>query len=115
MLKILLNDGWLMLDGDRAYACAVPCSAYDTLIRASAIPDPYYRENEWISTPVSDRDFTVCFIWFIFKYRLKYSEDSRISFASISRPTAFIPATSAQKQEVPLPHIGSSMVSVFPA
>ena len=58
MLKTLLNDSWLMRDGDRTYPCAVPCSAYDTLIRASAIPDPYYRENEWISTPVSDRDFT---------------------------------------------------------
>ena len=58
MLKTLLNDSWLMRDRDRTYPCAVPCSAYDTLIRASAIPDPYYRENEWISTPVSDRDFT---------------------------------------------------------
>ena len=58
MQKMLLNKDWIMRDGDQAYACAVPCSAYDTLIRAKAIPDPYLRENEWISTPVSDRDFT---------------------------------------------------------
>ena len=64
MYRMLLRDHWIMRDGDREYGCSVPCSAYDTLIRAGAIPDPYQGENEWISTPVSDRDFTfeTCFV-----------------------------------------------------
>ncbi|MBO4836587.1 MAG: glycoside hydrolase family 2 protein, partial [Clostridia bacterium] len=33
-----------------------PCSMYDTLIRAGAVPDPYTGENEWIMTPLSDED-----------------------------------------------------------
>ncbi len=55
-MTISLNERWTMLDGGKSYPCAVPCSLYDTLIRAKEIPDPYDRENEWISTPVSDRD-----------------------------------------------------------
>ena len=64
MYRMLLRDHWIMRDGDREYGCSVPCSAYDALIRAGAIPDPYQGENEWISTPVSDRDFTfeTCFV-----------------------------------------------------
>ena len=55
---MLLNDSWTMIDGDRRYSCSVPCSAMQVLLREGVIPDPYYRENEWISTPVSERDFT---------------------------------------------------------
>ena len=58
MIKMLLNENWSMLDGGKRYDCAVPCSAYDTLIRAGELANPYYRENEWSSTAVSDRDFT---------------------------------------------------------
>ena len=54
---MLLNDSWTMLDGDSRYPCSVPCSAMQVLYREGVIPDPYYRENEWISTPVSERDF----------------------------------------------------------
>ena len=55
---MLLNDSWTMVDGDSRYPCSVPCSAMQVLLREGVIPDPYYRENEWISTPVSERDFT---------------------------------------------------------
>ena len=55
---MLLNDSWTMMDGESRYACSVPCSAMQVLLREGVIPDPYYRENEWISTPVSERDFT---------------------------------------------------------
>ncbi|MBQ3278229.1 MAG: glycoside hydrolase family 2 protein [Clostridia bacterium] len=55
---MLLNDSWTMIDGESRYACSVPCSAMQVLLREGVIPDPYYRENEWISTPVSERDFT---------------------------------------------------------
>ena len=57
-MNMLLNGGWTMLDGEKRYACQVPCSAYDTLLKNQAIEDPYWGENEWISTSVSDRDFT---------------------------------------------------------
>ena len=62
-MKHLLNSSWTMIDGEKRYSCAVPCSVYDTLIKSNAIPDPYVGENEWISTPVSDRDFSfeTCF------------------------------------------------------
>ncbi len=55
---MLLNDQWIMTDGKDRYPCEVPCSAYQVLLREGAIPDPYWRENEWVSTPVSERDFT---------------------------------------------------------
>lgn len=55
---MLLNDSWTMIDEDRRYSCSIPCSAMQVLLREGVIPDPYYRENEWISTPVSERDFT---------------------------------------------------------
>ena len=54
---MLLNDCWTMIDGDCRYDCAVPCSVYQVLTREGVISDPYYRENERISTPVSERDF----------------------------------------------------------
>ncbi len=55
-MKMLLNDGWQMEFDGHTYSCDVPCSMYETLIREKAIPDPYQGENEWISTPLSDRD-----------------------------------------------------------
>ena len=57
-MKILLNDQWIMRDGDREYPCRVPCSLYDTLISAGALDNPYWRENEWAATGASDRDVT---------------------------------------------------------
>ena len=58
-MKMLLNDGWQMEFDGHTYSCDVPCSMYETLIREKAIPDPYQGENEWISTPLSDRDAVV--------------------------------------------------------
>ena len=57
-MKMLLNGGWVMVDGEKRYPCAVPCSAYDTLLKAGDMPDPYFRENEWVCNPISLRDFT---------------------------------------------------------
>ena len=47
-----------MYDGEMSYECQVPCSVYKTLIENNVIEDPYYGENELISTPICDRDFT---------------------------------------------------------
>ena len=58
MMRMNLNDGWRMTYGGKDYACDVPCSMYDTLARAGAIPDPYAGENEWAATPLSDGDTT---------------------------------------------------------
>ena len=54
-----LNDGWSMTAGGKSYPCAVPCSLYDTLYRAGAIPDPYFGENEYALTALSDQDITL--------------------------------------------------------
>ena len=51
-----LNDNWIMTVGGQSYPCAVPCSLYDTLYRAGAIPDPYFGENEYSLTGLSDQD-----------------------------------------------------------
>ena len=56
-MNLSLNNGWTLRDGDSSYACAVPCSVYDTLIAAGALPDPYAGENQWAATAVCDRDF----------------------------------------------------------
>ncbi|MBQ9196191.1 MAG: glycoside hydrolase family 2 protein [Clostridia bacterium] len=56
-MKQLLNDGWIMIDGAQRYTCAVPCSVYDTLLKNDVMADPYAGENEYISTPICDRDF----------------------------------------------------------
>ncbi len=53
-----LNDNWTMEYNGREYPCTVPCSMYKTLIEQKVIPDPYYRENEYISTDLSRRDVT---------------------------------------------------------
>ena len=58
MKTILLNENWTMTFGGEALPCSVPCSVYETLTAAGRIPDPYWGENEWISTPISDQDAT---------------------------------------------------------
>ncbi len=55
-MKIDLNDDWTMTFRGTAYPCRIPCSMYDTLINAGAIPDPYVGENEVTATPLSDED-----------------------------------------------------------
>ena len=50
-----LNDGWTMIIGEKRYPCAVPCSMYDTLYKAGAIPDPYFGENEYVDGRVHAR------------------------------------------------------------
>lgn len=58
-MNISLNNNWTMNRyGDKTkYSCNVPCSVYKTLIEKNVIPDPYYRENEYISTQVCDDDY----------------------------------------------------------
>ncbi len=51
-----LNDRWTMTVGGRQYPCRVPCSLYDTLYHAGEIPDPYFGENEYALTALSDQD-----------------------------------------------------------
>lgn len=58
-MDISLNKNWTMRkSGDSVkYNCDVPCSVYKTLIEENVIPNPYYRENEYISTQVCDDDY----------------------------------------------------------
>lgn len=60
---INLNKDWIMhykKSGDNqeeiSLNCNVPCSLYKTLLENKVIPDPYYRENEYISTRLCDSD-----------------------------------------------------------
>ena len=66
MTTISLNKSWKMnrSGDDEQLDCSVPCSVYKTLIEHNKIPDPYYRENEYISTQIcdDDYDFTKAFI-----------------------------------------------------
>lgn len=56
---LLLNDKWKMNKAgcSEKLDCCVPCSVYKTLIEHGKIPDPYYRENEFISTEICDDDY----------------------------------------------------------
>lgn len=52
-----LDNGWTMrTEKFGTLPCKVPCSLYSVLLDHKKIPDPYYRENEYISTPLSDMD-----------------------------------------------------------
>lgn len=55
-MTINLNKDWSMHYKDIALSCDVPCSLYKTLLENKAIHDPYYRENEYISTQLCDED-----------------------------------------------------------
>ncbi len=57
-MKIDLNENWTMKYKDSVYTCAVPCSLYKVLLDNKEIPDPYYRENEYISTDLCREDVT---------------------------------------------------------
>lgn len=65
-----LGLGWKMKKsgGNEKYSCNVPCSVYKTLIENNVIPDPYYRENEYISTAVCEDDYE-------FEKRFELDED----------------------------------------
>lgn len=62
---ISLNKNWKMNKAGccERLDCSVPCSVYKTLIEHKKIPDPYYRENEYISTDIclDDYDFSTEF------------------------------------------------------
>lgn len=58
-MKLSLNDNWEMNRcGDtEKFICNVPCSVYKTLIAEDKIDNPYWRENEYISTQICDDDY----------------------------------------------------------
>ena len=53
-ITVSLNDNWKMKKAgtQESFDCKVPCSVYKTLLDYKKIPDPYYRENEYISTQI---------------------------------------------------------------
>ena len=52
-----LDNNWTMQTKKfGTLPCKVPCSLYSVLLDHKKIPDPYYRENEYISTPLSEMD-----------------------------------------------------------
>ena len=55
-----LNNDWKMKkEGDSvSFSCDVPCSVYKTLTENGVLENPYYRENELVSTAVCDDDYT---------------------------------------------------------
>ncbi|HBI52801.1 MAG TPA: glycoside hydrolase family 2, partial [Ruminococcaceae bacterium] len=57
-MNINMNNGWVMSFDGKEYGCSVPCSMYKVLLENKAMPDPYYRENEYISTDLSRKDVT---------------------------------------------------------
>lgn len=58
-MNINLNSDWTMckVGESEELSCNVPCSVYKTLLEHKRIPDPYYRENEYISTHICDDDY----------------------------------------------------------
>lgn len=58
-ITVSLNDNWKMkkAGSQESFDCKVPCSVYKTLLDYKKIPDPYYRENEYISTQICDDDY----------------------------------------------------------
>ncbi len=61
-MKQYINDFEMNFLG-RTYPCTVPCSVYKTLVGAGELANPYWKENERVSTPVCDNDvsFTASF------------------------------------------------------
>ena len=57
-MKISLNGEWRLVTSDGKYdtAAQIPGSLYGTLISKGLIDDPYYRDNEYKSTYISDTD-----------------------------------------------------------
>ena len=51
-ITVSLNDNWKMkkAGSQESFDCKVPCSVYKTLLDYKKIPDPYYRENEYMIT-----------------------------------------------------------------
>lgn len=66
-MNILLTNNWTMkkIGDSTEYQCSVPCSVYKTLIENNVIPDPYYRENEYISTQICDDDYSFSTSFFV--------------------------------------------------
>ena len=57
-ITLSLDHNWKMKKAgtQEIFDCKVPCSVYKTLLDYKKIPDPYYRENEYISTQICDDD-----------------------------------------------------------
>lgn len=59
MLEILLNGQWQMrpADSEAWLPASVPGSVYSDLLASDSMPDPYYRDNEMKTLPLSDKDY----------------------------------------------------------
>lgn len=57
MTEQKLDGKWRIdTDGFKGLETHIPCSLYSALLEHGKISDPYYRENEYISTPLCDND-----------------------------------------------------------
>ena len=83
---VSLNDNWKMkkAGSQESFDCKVPCSVYKTLLDYKKIPDPYYRENEYISTQICDDDYD-------FETTFTADTDPQWSASMLSTLTALIP------------------------
>ncbi len=60
MIRQSLNGAWEMYKEnapDKKIKATVPGSVYSTLLENKLMANPYYRENEYISTPISEDDY----------------------------------------------------------
>ncbi|MDR0599410.1 MAG: glycoside hydrolase family 2 protein [Treponema sp.] len=59
MIRLTLDGAWKLetLPGGPVFDAEVPGSVLDTWIKAGAVPDPYYGENEKKITPLFEKDF----------------------------------------------------------
>ncbi len=83
-MTIDLNENWVMNkcgDGER-FMCSVPCSVYKTLLEHGKIQDPYWRENEYISTGICDDDYEFSTIVYADQNVLRY-KNIRLVFDGI--------------------------------
>ena len=59
-MTISLNGQWTLFDINEPeklnIPVSVPGSLYSAMLSEGLMDDPYYRENEYISTDISDRD-----------------------------------------------------------
>lgn len=58
-MTINLNENWVMnkCGDEEKFTCSVPCSVYKTLLEHGKMQNPYWRENEYISTSICDDDY----------------------------------------------------------
>ncbi|WP_124098080.1 glycoside hydrolase family 2 protein [Ruminococcus sp. Marseille-P6503] len=83
-MTIDLNENWIMNKCGAAerLMCSVPCSVYKTLLEHGKIQDPYWRENEYVSTGICDSDYEFSTVVYADRSVLRY-ENIRLVFDGI--------------------------------